>query len=207
MKKLKLVFFSAICLLPSCSAVKPTITNEYKLDRFSETKLSNHYSNQSIFIAEPEAVAGYDSQDMRYVNKPFELSSFAHNAWVEAPAQMLLPLILQSLQRSGYFYVVTSTPVSENTDYRLDTQLIELEQSFLTKPSRIDLTIKVVLTHVPDNRIVASEIISEHVNCTSDTPYGGVIAANQAVKLFTAKVTAFVIKHAKNDKHAEPNKA
>ncbi|WP_131783178.1 ABC-type transport auxiliary lipoprotein family protein [Legionella gresilensis] len=198
MKKITLLILSVGYLLTSCS-VKPTITNEYKLDIFSEKKFTNH-SNISILVAQPEALAGYDSQDMRYVSKPFELSTYAHNAWVDTPADMLLPLILQSLQRSGYFAVVTSTPITENTDYRLDTQLIELEQNFLTKPSRIDLTVKVVLTHVPDNRVVASEIISEHVTCPSDTPYGGVVAANQATKLFTARLTDFVVIHTRNDK-------
>ena len=200
MIKINFLTLSLCCLLAACSPVKPTITNEYKLDTFSEKKLANHYSKLSLLVAVPEAVAGYDTQDMRYINKPYELSSYAHNAWVDTPAEMLLPLILQSLQRSGYFYVVASTPVTENTDYRLDTQLIELEQNFLTKPSRIDLTVKVVLTHVPDNRIVASQLISEHVNCPSDTPYGGVVAANQATKLFTAKLVNFVITHARNDK-------
>ncbi|STX52507.1 ABC transporter auxiliary component [Legionella busanensis] len=198
MKKITLLILSVCYLLTSCS-VKPTITSEYKLDTFSEKKVTNH-SNISILVAQPEALAGYDSQDMRYVSKPFELSTYAHNAWVDTPADMLLPLILQSLQRSGYFAVVTSAPITENTDYRLDTQLIELEQNFLTKPSRIDLTVKVVLTHVPDNRVVASEIISEHVTCLSDTPYGGVVAANQATKLFTAQLTDFVVTHTRNDK-------
>ncbi|MGQ3889928.1 ABC-type transport auxiliary lipoprotein family protein [Legionella sp. CNM-1927-20] len=198
MRKITLLILSVCYLLTACSPVKPTITSEYKLDTFSEKKFTNH-ANLSILVAQPEALAGYESEDMRYVTRPFELSTYAHNAWVDTPADMLLPLILQSLQRSGYFAVVTSTPITENTDYRLDTQLIELEQNFLTKPSRIDLTVKVVLTHVPDNRVVASEIISEHVTCPSDTPYGGVVAANQATKLFTAQLTDFVVTHTKND--------
>ncbi|WP_419419279.1 ABC-type transport auxiliary lipoprotein family protein [Legionella sp. D16C41] len=202
MERIIVLILSACCFfLAGCSPVKPTITDEYKLATFSEKKLANHYTNLSILVAQPEAVSGYDTQDMRYVSKPFELSTYAHNAWIGTPADMLLPLILQSLQRSGYFYVVTSAPVTENTDYRLDTQLIELQQNFLVKPSRLDLTVKVVLTHLPDNRIVASEIINEHVSCLSDTPYGGVVAANQATKLFTAQLTDFVVKHTKNDRN------
>ncbi len=183
-------------LLSACSPVKTLVTNQYKLDSFSSRHLGHANSRQSILITVPEAAAGYQLSDMLYVKKPFELSSFANNAWVDQPANMLLPLIVQSLQNSGYFFAVTSSANSEQTTYRLDTQLIELEQTFLKKPSQINLTVKVVLTHVSDNRVIASRLITEHVNCPMDTPYGGVIAANRATTLLTAQITEFVISKA-----------
>jgi cholesterol transport system auxiliary component len=187
-----IILACAFSLLTGC-AVKPAITNQYKLDHFSAKKLSSQQSRQSILISQPEAVAGYQTDAMLYVIKPYEVSSFAHNAWIGPPADMLFPLIMQSVQRSGYFYAVASTPNSDQTDYRLDTQLIELQQDFLKKPSQIHFVAKVVLTHVADNHVVASRVIQESVPCPADTPYGGVIAANQAVKRFTEEMTAFIV--------------
>ncbi|KTC76022.1 transport protein [Legionella birminghamensis] len=191
---------AGLLFLQGC-AVKPTVTNEYKLDSFSRKVVAQKPVHASILITHPDAATGYDTEEMLYTDKPFEVTSFVHNAWMGPPADMLLPLMVQSLQKSGYFYAVASTATSELTDYRLDTQLLELQQSFLKKPSQLDLTVKIVLTHVSDNRIIASKIIELHVPCPSDTPYGGVIAANQATGLFTEAVTEFVLTHVRNDSH------
>ncbi|HHF7345573.1 TPA: ABC-type transport auxiliary lipoprotein family protein [Legionella feeleii] len=194
-----ILLFCAYCLLTACSPIKTPVTNQYKLAAFSNKQLAANAAHQSILVTTPDAVAGYQTEQMLYIQQPFELGSFAKNAWIDPPADMLFPLIVQSLQRSGYFYAVASTPHSEQTDYRLDTQLIALQQNFLRKPSVLDLVVKVTLTHVSDNRVVASKVISQHVCCPMDTPYGGVIAANRATENLTAEVTNFVVNHVKQD--------
>ncbi|ASQ45138.1 ABC-type transport auxiliary lipoprotein family protein [Legionella clemsonensis] len=188
------VIILILVLLSSC-AVKPLVTNQYKLGAFSKKQLTKTPSKHSIFVNMPDAVAGYQGEEMLYTVKAYELTPFVHSAWVDQPAEMLLPLIIQSLQRSGYFHVVASSPGAEVTEYRIDTQLIELHQSFLTKPSTLHFVVKTVLVRVEDNHVIASRIFSYVVPCPADTPYGGVLAANQASQLFTAALTKFVINH------------
>ena len=153
----------------------------------------------SLLISQPDAIAGYQTEQMMYTNKPFELTNFAHSAWISSPANMLYPLIIQSLQKSHYFFAIASGPDADKTDYRLDTQLFELQQNFLTKPSMVQLVAKVVITHIPDNRVVSSRIITQSVPCPQDTPYGGVIAANKATMAFTAALSDFVVEQVKRD--------
>lgn len=186
-------------LLAGCSAIKTPITKQYILDSYSHRQLSSHPSKLTILVTNPDAAAGFQTEQMLYIDKTFALSPFANNGWVSPPADMLFPLMIQSLQRSGYFYAVTSGPNSELTDYRIDTQLIELDQNFLRKPSQIQLVIKVVLSKVSDNRTIASRVISKQIPCPTDNPYGGVIAANRAVEAFTAEMTDFVIRHVRKD--------
>lgn len=184
--------------LVSCTAVKPSVTNQYKLAAFSAKQYAKRPSQYSILVSTPEAVAGYQTEQMMYVNKPYALASFVKNAWIDPPAEMLFPLIVQSLQKTQVFKAVGSSPHAEITDYRLDTQLIELQQNFLRKPSQIDLVVKVVLTRVTDSKVIASRIIAEHVICPSENPEGGVFAANRAVEKLTQEITHFVISHIKN---------
>ena len=191
--KIILLGFSGLYLV-GCSPIKNQATNQYKLEAFNAHKLSNKKSTQSILISQPEAMAGYQTEQMMYIKKPYELSSFVHNTWISTPANMIYPLLMQSLQKTGYFYAVASGPYVDKADYRLDTQLIALQQNFLAKPSILNLVAKVVLTHIADNRVIASRIISEHVKCPSDTPYGGVIAANLATQAFTKAVSKFVVR-------------
>lgn len=180
-------------------AIQTEVQHQYKLDSFSQKKFGYPKSRHALLVTQPEAVAGYQTEGMQYVAKPYELSSFVHNAWVGTPANMLFPLMLQSMQGTGYFFAVSSSPYSDKADYRLDTQLIALQQSFLTTPSREELVIKVVLTHIEDNRVVASTIFHEYAACPQNTPYGGVIAANQTTQAFTSKLADFVVSAVKND--------
>lgn len=186
-------------LLSACSPIKLPASTQYNLNAFSSQKWGNQKTSRSILVSQPEAMAGYQTDQMHYISKPFELNTFAYSTWVSTPATMLYPLIVQSLQRTGYFYAVVSGPYVDKADYRLDTQLIALQQNFLTKPSTMELVAKVMLTHIDDNRVVASRIIRNRVPCPADTPYGGVIAANKATQLFTASVSRFVVDHVKQD--------
>lgn len=185
-------------LMTACTAIKPSVTNQYTLNSFSNQSFKRPSAPLSILVNKPEAVAGYETEQMLYMSKPYELGIYAHNAWIDPPADMLFPLIVQSLQSSGYFFAVASTPSSETTDYRLDTQLIELQQNFLHKPSVLEFAAKVVLTKVSTNHIIASRVIKKRILCSQNSPYGGVIAANQATRQFTFELTHFVIDHIKS---------
>ncbi len=193
------ILLSTPFILTSCSPIKMPVSNQYKLATFSAKTFIKQKTTTSILVSQPEAMAGYQTDQMYYIQKPFELNSFTHNAWISPPANMIYPLIMQSLQKSGYFNAVASGPFVDKSDYRLDTQLILLQQNFLLKPSAIDFVAKILLTHIADNRVIASRIFSEHVNCPSDTPYGGVIAANKATEAFTAALSNFVVDEVSQD--------
>lgn len=185
-------------LLAGCTGVKMPVVNQYQITAFSSKKAQNTPQRQSLLVTIPEAASGYQTEEMLYISKPYKLEAFAKNAWVDAPANMLYPLLVQSLQSSGYFYAVTSSAYAQRADYRLDSQLLNLEQNFLQKPSFVSLAVKVVLTQVSDNKILASQIIRKRKTCAADTPYGGVMAANQATADLTAAVSYFVLSHIKH---------
>lgn len=196
MKKLTVFLISlSVVLLSACSPVKVSVKNQYQLSAYSTKQLAKNPLPVTLLVTAPEAAAGYQTEQMLYIKKPFELEAFAKNAWVNPPADMLYPLILQSLQRANLFKAVTSNAYTLGVDYRVDTQLLSLEQNFLKKPSVLELSVKMVLTHVSDNKVLASRIINLQIPCPSDTPYGGVIAANKATQLFTASLARFVVSH------------
>lgn len=190
-----------ILLLSNCSSTRPLITDRYTLSLYqtapypkSPTALSKHpaCAYGSLFISPTEAVDGYQTDAMLYQDRPFEIRPFIHHAWQSNPSSMIYPLIYQSLQESHLFQAVVTGPYAWQTDYRIDTQLIQLIQNFQVKPSQIQLTIKASLTHVSDNRVIASHIWHINKPCPSDTPKGGVFAANQATKQFTHDLARFV---------------
>jgi cholesterol transport system auxiliary component len=197
---IKIIFVVTLSILSACSV--KSINNLYKLDAYSNSPVGSKNTGFTILVSQPEAVAGYQTEQMLYIKKPFGLNPFAKSAWVAAPANMLHPLFIQSLHDSHYFYAVVSPPYADKADYRLDTQLIELQQNFLVKPSRMELVVKVVLTQGENDRVMGSRIIRECIPCPEDTPYGGVLAANMATTALTKKVTSFVIHLIQQNKRA-----
>ena len=192
---IKLITSLIVIFLTACTSIKFPVTEQFQLTQFSEHVYQTPHGDSTLFVSPPEALRGYDSVKMNYSTQPFEVKSFAHHAWLGSPAQMIHPLLTQSLQNSGYFRAVSSGIYSDKTDFRLDSQLLMLQQNFTCKPSQMVLVMKLVLNDVKNNTVIASKIFHYHIPCPSDTPYGGVLAANQVVKQFTNDAVKFVAEH------------
>lgn len=189
----KSFFISVLCVALASCAVKLPESNQYQLSAYSSRQLGQHSRPIVIQVTQPDAVANYKTSQMLYTKKPFQIEPFAKNAWKNPPADMLYPLLLDSLQKTHVFRAVTSTSFAEEVDYRLDTQLLSLVQDFTKKPSQLQFSAKVVLVRLSDNRVMGSKIIELQIPCPTDTPYGGVLAANRATQEFTAMVIDFVM--------------
>lgn len=186
-------------LLISCSPIVPDINNKYKLVSFSHEKVASKKTDITILVSQSQAISGYQTEQMLYTDKPYQINSFVKNSWVSPPASMLTPLIAQSLEYSNFFFAVASGPDADKTDYRLDTQIIELQQNFLTKPSQIEFVVQTFLSHVDDNRLVSSQTFVIRTPCDKNNPYSGVVAANKTMQLFTKKLTKYVLFNIKLD--------
>ena len=173
--------------------------HQYTLESTCASKIKHKRLPYTLLISKPEAMAGYQTEQMLYVTKPFTLEPFAKNAWVSPPAAMLYPVLVKHIQNSHTFRAVSSTPFADKTDYRLDTQLITLNQNFLSKQSTLNFAAKIAITRVADNHVLASKLIVKHIPCSSNTPLGGVIAANQASSIFSEDALVFAIKHIERD--------
>jgi len=189
----------SLLVLSGCSPIKTPVTHQYTLEIPAHKQATHKHLPYTLLVSKPEAMAGYQTEQMLYVKTPFTLEPFAKNAWVSPPADMLYPVLVERFQSSHAFRAITSAPFADKTDYRLDTQLITLNQNFLRKPSVLKFAAKIALTRVSDNHVVASRLVVKQIPCPQNTPLGGVIAANQASVAFTEDALKFVIKHVQRD--------
>ncbi len=189
----------SLLVLAGCSPIKTPVTHQYMLDIPVHKHATHKRLNNTLLISKPEAMAGYQTEQMLYVKTPFTLEPFAKNAWVSPPASMLYPVLVQHIQDSHVFRAITSSPYADKSDYRLDTQLLTLNQNFLNKQSTLNFTAKIAITRVSDNRVLASRLIIKRIPCPSNTPLGGVIAGNQASTAFAEDALVFAIKHIQRD--------
>ncbi|NJN45587.1 MAG: hypothetical protein HC808_02830 [Candidatus Competibacteraceae bacterium] len=132
---------------------------------------------------------------MAYSQAPAALSYYTQSSWVDTPARMLLPLIVQALENSQAFKAVLTPPASVPVDLRLDINLIRLQQEFLLKPSRVRITLRAKLIDMATSHILATQLFEAIELAPSEDADGGVQAATRATERLLREIRAFVLKY------------
>jgi cholesterol transport system auxiliary component len=189
-----LLFFSSVWLA-GCSALKPIdlqLTN-YALTQAATKRYTQQVQPITLLVAHPTAAPGYQSRYMLYTEQPQQLKAFTKNQWVAPPAKMLLPLLIESLTNSGYFSAVVGVPYGGRSDLRLETTLLQLEQSFVTNPSVVEMTLQVTLINARTRRVLQSKIIKTSLATSENSPRGGAAAVNVATQSLLDQVVTIAI--------------
>ena len=150
----------------------------------------------TLIVNAPRATAAFDTTHIVYLRHAHEIEYFAHNQWADTPAQMLAPLIVHRLERSGVFRAVVHGPSSVAADLRLDTELVRLQHEFTGASSRVRLTLRAVLVETATRRVLAWREFDASVAAPSNDPQGGVMAANQAVQNVLSELATFCAENA-----------
>ena len=148
-------------------------------------------SAPDLVVAVPRAAAGHDSTRMVYLQRPQELQAFAFHEWADTPAQMLAPMLVRALQLSGAFRAVVLAPTAASGHWRLETEVIRLQQDFTTPPSRVRLTLRAVLLDNATRQVIAARDFDASVPALADNPVAGAAAAQQATQRVLAALAAF----------------
>lgn len=191
----------ALLALGACSALSPSATSPpafYSLDAPSVIAVTavpsrSTASTRTLIINPPHAAAGFDSQRIIYVRELHKLDYFANSEWVEPPARMLAPLLVAAIERTGAFRAVVLMPGAAAGDWRLDTEIIRLQQEFQTRPSRVRFAVRATLVDDRTRRVLAVREFESAVTATTDDPYGGVVAANRAVQGALIDLSLFLL--------------
>lgn len=195
---LKMAILSSCVLLAGCSFMSPVSVEpmkSYRLTQINPNTLHATPSNMTLLVSIPTTAPGYESSMMAYVEQPYQITYFTKNRWVSAPAGMLAPLLVQSLQNTGRFKAVIAAPYAGFSDVRLDVVVIDFYQDFTQKPSRERVTLLAQLVDLHTHRVIAKTRMAEVVLAASEDPYGGVVAANQAVAQALGQLAQFVVKN------------
>ncbi|MDQ3267817.1 MAG: ABC-type transport auxiliary lipoprotein family protein [Pseudomonadota bacterium] len=190
------VMFTMIC---GCTALRPeTIPqpNFYSLDHV-QTDVRPlppaPASAPTLIISPTHAAAGFDSQRIIYMRQPHKPEYYAYNEWVDTPARMLAPLIVNAIEHSRAFRAVIQMPSPAAGELRLDTEVVRLQHEFLSQPSRVRFTLRAYIVNSATRRVLTSHEFDALIVTTSEDPYGGVVAANQAVSNVLEELATFCV--------------
>jgi cholesterol transport system auxiliary component len=191
-----LLLLSSVLLLAGCTSLPAPQTinpNTYVLNALPAMPAARTKHDIVLAVSMTQAQPGFDTAQIAYVQKPFELNYFATSRWIEPPAHMLTPLLMQALQQSGGFRAVVQTPGAVPADIRLDTELVQLRHNFETRPSRVELTLRATLIDMRGRRVIAAKQFDDAENAASEDAYGGVVAANRLLQRMLGELTNYCV--------------
>ena len=151
--------------------------------------VSGRMRTGTLLVNVPRAQSGFDTQRMAYVIHPPEVKYYARNQWADSPTQMLLPLLVQTLDGAKLWKTVVQMPSTVRGDYRLDTENLVLHQEFMSEPSRVHVNVRMLLIELKSHRPIATHEFSVQEDAPSDDAYGGAIAANRAISKLLSQIS------------------
>ncbi|MGE3151635.1 MAG: ABC-type transport auxiliary lipoprotein family protein [Nitrospiraceae bacterium] len=135
-----------------------------------------------LVVSMPQAQPGFESPNIAYMQRPYEIGYYATHQWAESPARLLHPLLVQTFERTGAWRAVVAMPTSVRGDLRLDLDQVVLVQEFLQRPSRVLVSLRAQLLALPSYHVIGSRRFESTEPAPTDDAYGGAVAANRAVQ-------------------------
>jgi cholesterol transport system auxiliary component len=191
-----LIIIAVVIGLNGCSMFTPVKNPTlYVINTVPESIPKRHSDGSSLVVITPDANQLYSSSDMAYTTSPYQVAYYAKNSWAEPPAQMLKPLMIDTLQKTHHYQAVSTADVLGQNDYVLHTQLQQLQQDFYQGRSYIHLKILAQLVRSNTGKIVATKFFDITEPAPQLSPYGGVVAANLATEKFLRQLAVFCLSH------------
>ncbi|MDP4076381.1 ABC-type transport auxiliary lipoprotein family protein [Acidovorax sp. A1169] len=160
-------------------------------DQRATTPIAAPERAPTLIINPTHSAPGFDTQHIVYVRVTHQLEHFARSDWIDTPARMLAPLIVSAINSAGSFRAVVPATSGIAGDLRLDTEVVRLQQEFGVLPSRVRFTLRATLVDNATRQIISWREFDETIDSQSEDPYGGVIAANRAVKLVLEQLARY----------------
>lgn len=178
-------------LLCQCSLFSPSpyhTINMYEVEPCVATPKQK--TKKTIFVAAIQAYPGLTTSAMRYRIQTSKVDYFTKNCWVASPASMLHPLLITHLKQ----YAPNTNLQGSSANTMVKTTLTRFEQCFPCNAcSKFNLSMQVELVNAKTDKTIAFETIDVSETATTATPYGGVLAANEAVGKLFLRIDALIL--------------
>ncbi len=195
---LRMLLVMSSAVLSACTLIKPPPAvnlQSYVMELPTPTHRARPASPPApaLVVAELRTRPGYDTPRMAYVKRNYALDYFANSQWADTPARMLQPLLVGALESTGHFRSVLRAPAPVAAGLRLDVEILRLEQVFITQPSHMRITLRVLLIDSRKGRVLGQREFDTDVPAAGDDAYGGVRTLNKVLGPLLHDVAAFCV--------------
>jgi cholesterol transport system auxiliary component len=122
----------------------------------------------SLVVARPEASPAIDTTRIAVVRTGLEIEYYADARWVDRPAAMLQPMLVQSFRNSGAITVVGDDRATFRPDFVLNTDLVAFQaQQREAQPPAVRVAIAASMIQMPRRNVVSATEIGRTVEATA----------------------------------------
>ena len=182
------------CTLPQDQS-PPAQTYLLEVGTFAPTPV-RRASGKTLLVAPPKAAPGFDSNRMAFTRQPPKLDYYRDSVWSDAPARMLLPILVRAFEATGAFKAVISPPAPGLANLRVDVDVIRLQQEFMTQPSRVRLMTRIKVVDLKSGHVLGTQVFEAVEPAPSEDANGAARAANAAVQKVLEQMVRFALRHA-----------
>ena len=152
-------------------------------------------SSKTLLVTVPKAAPGFDSNRIAYTREPPKLDYYRDSAWADAPARMLLPILVRTFEATGAFKAVVSPPAPGLANMRVDVDVIRLQQEFMTQPSRVRLMARIKVVDLKSGHVLGTQVFEAVEPAPSEDANGAARAANAAVRKVLDQMVRFALRY------------
>jgi len=155
----------------------------------------------TLLVDPPRAASGHDSELMAYQRTPQRIDYYARHQWVDTPAHLLVPWLVQALQHSGAFAAVLKASSGVTVDWRLQTDNLQLmhhvapestaASGLAAAPGYVTLALQAVLIDTRTRRVLATRHFESRQPAPSADAAGSAAAAQAAALDLSQQIASF----------------
>ena len=134
----------------------------------------------------------FNTNRIIYVNAPYKLSYFPNKRWAALPSDMILQSMFCSFNSSGFFNALFKGYSYARPDYRLQIELIKLQQNYISTKGTAEVAL-IANLYSKDNAIIGVRTFISKKLINKKSSYVGVAAINMAVHELTQEVLKWCI--------------
>jgi cholesterol transport system auxiliary component len=191
---------AAACFVAvSCALLSPPkhkVIEKAMLDQVPPDVPHRESRSNTVLVFPPQTASIYDTKQMAYRTQPHEVAYFSQREWGETPSEMLRPLLVKTLEKTGAFDAVLVPPYTGRYTRALRTEILELMQDFTSQPATLVLTLRFQLTDYEMQHVIATKEVSVRKPMQQGTSYAGVVAANEATAEALRQMAVFALEKA-----------
>lgn len=137
-------------------------------------------SSLNLLMADTEAGAFYDTDDMAFSNQPGTRGYYLFARWSERPGKRFTDLLLGRLEREKIFMTVTQSGSNTRGDWLLATEIIELYHDAAQQPGSVRMELRAEVVSLNTRTLLARRTFTQSVAVTSYDAAGAHKAFNEA---------------------------
>jgi cholesterol transport system auxiliary component len=183
---------AAAVLSAGCVLFTPVKTASaiYVLDKVPAGLPAGAALHATLSVPMPEASPLYATRRTAYGTQPHQVGYFIESEWALPPAQLIRPLLVETLRRSGRFDDVDAAALPRG-EFILRSELLEFTQDFTSQPAVFRLRMRFALERAGSHRVPATRELSAIEPLRENTARAGAVAANDAMERLLRELAAF----------------